>query len=1199
MAAKSMVDKYEQILGQDPTSTVFVELAKALIEKGDHSRAIDVCRNGLSHHKGSVVGRVLWGKALIHMGRPAEAMEQFDEAIAIDRDNPHAYNLIGEVLLHKGLYRSALPLLRKAAALQPNDGRIKQWLEQTQRALAGGPAPILSEAEATQVTDPASPVTAAPDLASEPTQVLRAFVPTNGHAKEAPSAGAARTTEGTHPRFAAVAIAPERVDAGGTMEDVAIAPTMTGKLMIPVLARADEQLPVPSDALPLAPATPEKEVAKVAGASKEPVQDPFQEFPSPPAADTVRGLTSTFDALTSSIDPNEPVAPAPTVVPEAQAASTIVPAQELFDDGPIEQTEISLNPGRMAKEARPPPVPARTSAEHRALLEEIPELKDGNAPLVLPRVNFTPQATEALAKEYERELREKLEEQKEVAKKSFLARHWVKMAAATVVLIAMVAGAIVFLATRAKNQGRDFKDALAVAKKGVAEDTVASYRAALESSRLALSMDEKSADAWALTGLAHAILYAEHGARAEDKAKALEALERPAVKASFPDTVLLARYHLADSKGKEELRKDILSGREDSQVEEMAGRILLSQKNPDGALKRFRRALDLNPRNVRALVAVGNYYREAGDYTSALSFYAGDAAKLSPKHPERALGAAEARLVLEQDEAESLKDVEGLTSKDEVLPPDLLTRKELLHGRLLSATGHHPEAVQRLSDGLKAFPARAYEFQLALGQALYRAGRMSAAETAFQAALALKATEDAKQGLGRALLASDRPDELLRKLPAEDSRKVSLVRGAAFVQLKDFKRARAELAKTQVAGKFPTEAVIQLALADAGDDKAERAQEVLEKALAATKRAKGTVRVALGNVYWVRNALDKARVQYEAATNESDDWEAPCALGRLLLVMRQPDKAVDALTRAVSRNEGHDEANHALIRALYSLGKYPEAMKHAEAWKAAKPVASPQSMADLALTLLANVRAKDAEGPSARAAKAMPKDAEVQRIRARVLYARGDGRGAFSALEAAQKAAPKDGETGCEMALAFYRHGKTDSALKQAQEASKADLRPVCSFAVHALIRPDKGQLKVLQEVANQAASLPEKGLLKTGLSRAFLATGDLGRARKEADAAVTLVPYSGFAQFVLGQVLLKERDEPKAREAFTTAVSLEPALGPARLALAEVLLKGDDADLPKAVEQYDAFLKIGGSPFDEARVKRALAGLKKKLAAR
>src|SRR5882762_3989509 len=152
--SKSMVEKYEQVLTQDPASTVFVELAKALIERGDHSRAIEVCQMGLSHHPKSIVGRVLWGKALIQLGKPSDAMNQFDLASNIEKDNPHAYNLIGEVLLQKGLYRSALPILRKAAALQPNDGRIRQWLEQTRAALAGGPAPVLTESTSlSQATD--------------------------------------------------------------------------------------------------------------------------------------------------------------------------------------------------------------------------------------------------------------------------------------------------------------------------------------------------------------------------------------------------------------------------------------------------------------------------------------------------------------------------------------------------------------------------------------------------------------------------------------------------------------------------------------------------------------------------------------------------------------------------------------------------------------------------------------------------------------------------------------------------------------------------------------------------------------------------------------------------------------------------------------------------------------------------------------
>ncbi|WP_233583441.1 tetratricopeptide repeat protein, partial [Corallococcus sp. CA053C] len=202
--AKSMVERYEQLLRQDPTSSVFVELAKALLEKGDAARTIEVCTQGIAHHPTSTVGRVLWGKALIQLGRPAEAMEQFDQAIAIEKDNPYAYNLIGEVLLQRGLYRSALPILRKAVALQPNNGRVKQWLDQAQQALSGGPAPIFADlgtlvvpAAAPDEDEPAAPGAAeAHPSAFDARAAAAAGLEPRRVRTETPSGGVERTPTG-------------------------------------------------------------------------------------------------------------------------------------------------------------------------------------------------------------------------------------------------------------------------------------------------------------------------------------------------------------------------------------------------------------------------------------------------------------------------------------------------------------------------------------------------------------------------------------------------------------------------------------------------------------------------------------------------------------------------------------------------------------------------------------------------------------------------------------------------------------------------------------------------------------------------------------------------------------------------------------------------------------------------------------------
>ena len=82
---KSRMPTYEEVVA-DPSSAAFLELAKSLIDNGEYLRAIEVCRDELPAQ--SIAACVLWGKALICLGRPADAMEQFDRAIQLGRDNP-------------------------------------------------------------------------------------------------------------------------------------------------------------------------------------------------------------------------------------------------------------------------------------------------------------------------------------------------------------------------------------------------------------------------------------------------------------------------------------------------------------------------------------------------------------------------------------------------------------------------------------------------------------------------------------------------------------------------------------------------------------------------------------------------------------------------------------------------------------------------------------------------------------------------------------------------------------------------------------------------------------------------------------------------------------------------------------------------------------------------------------------------------
>ncbi len=1154
---KPMLERYEQILSQDPTSTVFVELAKALLEKGEHQRAIEICKGGLSHHRDSVIGRVLWGKALINLGRPAEAMEQFDQAIAIDRDNPHAYNLIGEVLLHKGLYRSALPLLKKAVALQPNDARMKQWLEQTQRALAGGPPPVL--------TDPNPPPqengNGAPAGRNEPTEVIRV-------------AGDPRS--------------PGKRPSGGPGAPPVLHPVDPFDA---VVAAKGQPAPAPQDDVLRGMTAAFDQLSAQAVASGNQLGDPMDHMP-----------TDVF------LVPGGGPAPAPA---DPSAEPTVLPSPELLAEpapAPAPAPARAAPAEAVSSGARPvPPRPSEQRGGRSSLLADIPDaLPDFTASVELPKVELSTQATEALAKEYERELRQKLEQKVEKQRRSFFARNWIKLSFLFILVVAGATGAGLFLHTRQRNAGRDLDKTISDGKRAALQDTAVSYAEALALLQRAAEMDGSSVEVWAWTAYAQAMLAGEHGGGEAARAAAQAAAAKVPAGERYADLLKVVRYELADAAGREAQKKELISSAQvqsttadsigSSLLQELVARILFGSDQTKAALDRLEKALNLAPENVRALVALGNYYRAAGDYKKALASYGGHTAQLSPQHPERVLGAAESRLELAQELPEALAEVEALPA--EVVSPPLRARKELIHGRVLSANGKHEQAISKLSEAVKAYRGDAYALSLALGEAYKNAGQMEAATRALEAALKLKDTVDAKEALGRVLLMRDREKDVLFRLPPSEDRKLSLVRGMALVRAGDPKRARLELAKTQQGGKFPSEAVIALALADAAEGQVDKAQEVLEKTLEATRRAKADVRVALGQVYWQRGALDKARAQFEEAVKEPVGYEAGCALGRLILSLGFPEQAVEPLLKSVARNGGHAESRLALGSALLALGRTADAVKQFEGWTQESPGNAVAHRLH-ARALYEQGSTKEADAASARAIKLDGSDAEAHRIRAAVLFARGDAKGAFGELERANKLNAKDPLTFCEIGLAFLRQSATDNAVKAFEAARREDAKSACG-AIGRLYAKGGGPaaVKELAELQKGAPSHWDRAFAAAGLARVHLAAGRVKDARKAAEDAVALAPAQGRGYLWLGLVALRQKDEAKAKEALARALELEPAYAQVHLAYADTLAHGTDADVERAVAEYETYLKLGPGP-DEARVKKLLPNLKKKLAAR
>jgi tetratricopeptide (TPR) repeat protein len=1273
--AKSMVERYEQLLRQDPTSSVFVELAKALLEKGNAARAIEVCGQGISHHPTSIVGRVLWGKALIQLGRPAEAMEQFDQAISIEKDNPYAYNLIGEVLLQRGLYRSALPILRKAVALQPNDGRVKLWLEQAQQALAGGPAPVfadlmgLEKPRAEGEAREAGGSEGAQDSggAAAPMAAARLRAAALGEAAKArPAEGAEAGARGAGGAAGAQAGAATARGASGAQVDGAGATGpqddgLPGDTAAASEAEGDSTAGERSEgvgsgaALAGGPggqsgrATTGEHASVGASASARDVasslglMDLQVPVPRPPPGAELPGLDLSLDEdgggaagsedapssgqARGTSDAAAPEEPADGALPGSDTA----PGQDASEHGEPEAAGLQAAPpeetanlpllrsgefttakptipasGGLLGDLPPPeptaanPVAARRSAPvrpsggKRSLLDDVPEATS-QAPRVAPaKAAASAPDTEALTAAYEKELRAKLE--REAAKTSFIARHGVKAAGAVVgvVVLAIIIGG--FLKYRADQGGQTLSETLARAEDLIVQDSRGSLDAALVQLARARDMDEGSSRAWALTAWAHALLFADHGMSPEDRRQALEALEKPGVKEGFQALVFVANVLVADDRGREPARRALLAAQEDSpEVHALAGSLLLQAKDEKKALERFDRALRASPAHVRALVDLGGYYLASEDFPQAIEMFE-RARKKSPDHAGARIGLAEARLALYQDLDAALADVAPLAD-DPKLPDALKGRQQLVHGELLSAQGKHDEARTLLSRGAQG--PLAFEFQLALGATGRAAGKLDVAQAAYEAALKLRPkSEEAREGLGRTLLDRDRERDVLTRLEADGGRKVALVRGAAYARLGDWKRARAELARTRVNDRYPPEAVSLLALADAAEGNAAQAREVLEKALAASKRPRNDMRLALGQVYWRERAFDKAQAWFEEAQKDPRDYEAPCSLGRLLLSRGLPDMALKPLTQAVERNGSHGEARDALGRTLLALGRTPEALKQFEAWQLDNP-GSAAAHKGFALALYHAGRRKEADGAAGRAAKLAPDDAEAHRLRAAILFAQGDARGGFASLERANKLDPKDPDTFCEIAHAFLRQGNVDNADAAFAAARREGPDATCGRVGELYAQlPEGGRAaaRTLEDLAARAPTVWDKAFAQAALARALLGAGALKEARSAADEAVRLAPYEGRSHLALGLVALKQRQEAAAKAALARAVELEPTDGLAHLALADALVR-ESAELPRAVESYEAFLRLAAGSPEAARVNKALPALKKKAA--
>jgi len=98
----------------------YSRMAHTLLELNQPERALAAYRRSVDVHPHDPLYRCGLGDILIRLGRPDEAREAYNQAIALDPDQTGAFlNRLGHALAHEGLHAEAAEVFRRAASADP------------------------------------------------------------------------------------------------------------------------------------------------------------------------------------------------------------------------------------------------------------------------------------------------------------------------------------------------------------------------------------------------------------------------------------------------------------------------------------------------------------------------------------------------------------------------------------------------------------------------------------------------------------------------------------------------------------------------------------------------------------------------------------------------------------------------------------------------------------------------------------------------------------------------------------------------------------------------------------------------------------------------------------------------------------------------------------------------------------------------
>lgn len=492
-------------------------------------------------------------------------------------------------------------------------------------------------------------------------------------------------------------------------------------------------------------------------------------------------------------------------------------------------------------------------------------------------------------------------------------------------------------------------------------------------------------------------------------------------------------------------------------------------------------------------------------------------------------------------------------------------------GLATAAAGDVAGAREQLARAASAFP-KSVAVQRAVGDVALREGRFADAETAYRAALATTSPQrslidylGASAGLADALFAQRKVDDAAKL--STDVNKVApgsalalLLTSRVAAARKDYDAAVSALQKLANADPENVQVATMIGALQLEAGSLEQAGMTLQRVVAQHPDASGA-RQLLAQVQLAQGRADKADATLAAApTDGPAGAEATLLRARAALSAGNAAQANQLLDQLARQGVPNEQLRLDLAATFLQAGRSDRALELLDAAPGAGTGDRGQQLRLVALA--AKDKPAAIKGLKEYGAKHAGDERAVT-FAALTLSALGEADAARDLLTKLAADLPKSGAARLNLARVEARAGRLDAAEAALQEASKLDrsANPAHGLAQLAALRGrDDDAVRWLEQARTLDAKSADARMM---LGRAYVARGELPKARQVVDELIALQPKVPEPKLLSAVIAVRQKDVDRALRDAGEAVKLAPESAAAWIGNGEVLEqagRGEDA---------------------------------------